>query len=74
MAIPKDDDSGYTMEIIIVEYEWSPPHCGICKNFGHSSCEYPKYVHEVASHDNKEAAKDSSNVVNMDEEFTTVKN
>nr|GFA66779.1 hypothetical protein [Tanacetum cinerariifolium] len=39
VGIPLDDGSGHSLETIDVEYEWKPPHCGVCKVFGHSSRE-----------------------------------
>ncbi|GJW64410.1 reverse transcriptase domain-containing protein [Tanacetum coccineum] len=40
------DGTGYTKETIIVEYEWKPPHCVDCKNFGHSHEHCRKRVKE----------------------------
>ena len=42
MAIPKEDDSGFISACIKVEYEWKPPHCAVCKIFGHDSNSCPK--------------------------------
>ncbi|GJT41696.1 ribonuclease H-like domain-containing protein [Tanacetum coccineum] len=36
MAIPLEDESGHTQEVIRVEYEWKPPHCSECKIFRHT--------------------------------------
>ncbi|GJY92278.1 retrovirus-related pol polyprotein from transposon TNT 1-94 [Tanacetum coccineum] len=37
IAIPLEDGSGHTWEVIRVEYEWMPPHCSKCKIFGHTN-------------------------------------
>ncbi|GJU81522.1 ribonuclease H-like domain-containing protein [Tanacetum coccineum] len=42
MAIPLEDGSGHTREVIKVEYEWKPPHCADCKIFGHTNEKCPK--------------------------------
>ncbi|GKA13223.1 cysteine-rich receptor-like protein kinase, partial [Tanacetum coccineum] len=42
MAIPLEDGSGHTREVIKVEYEWKPPHCVDCKIFGHTNEKCPK--------------------------------
>ena len=34
-------------EIIRVEYEWKPPHCVDCKNFGHSHDKCPKTIADL---------------------------
>ncbi|GKC08269.1 uncharacterized vacuolar membrane protein, partial [Tanacetum coccineum] len=44
MAVPKEEEEGYTREVINVEYEWKPPHCIECKTFGHSYNTCPKNV------------------------------
>nr|GEU31212.1 hypothetical protein [Tanacetum cinerariifolium] len=50
MVVPNEDETGYTREVISVEYEWQPPRCTDYKNFGHSSNRCPKIVREhVAS-------------------------
>ncbi|GJV60944.1 reverse transcriptase domain-containing protein [Tanacetum coccineum] len=46
MAIPNEEGNGHTQEVIIVEYEWKPPHCADCKTFGHSLDTCPKSVRE----------------------------
>lgn len=46
MAIPKKDDSGIISACIKVEYEWKPPHCSLCKVFGHDQNGCPKCVKE----------------------------
>ncbi|GJQ95459.1 hypothetical protein Tco_0006598 [Tanacetum coccineum] len=49
MAIPidEDDETGYSTEVIRVEYEWTSPHCLECKLFGHNSAKCPKQVSVV---------------------------
>nr|GEY29165.1 hypothetical protein [Tanacetum cinerariifolium] len=47
MAIPMADRSGYTKEVISVEYEWKLPHCVECKIFGHTRDAYPKRSQEL---------------------------
>nr|GEU87775.1 hypothetical protein [Tanacetum cinerariifolium] len=42
MGIPLEDGSGYTKEVIKVEYEWKPPHCTDCKLFRHISDKFSK--------------------------------
>nr|GEU60433.1 hypothetical protein [Tanacetum cinerariifolium] len=45
MAIPIDDDddgTGYTSEVMRVEYEWTSPHYLECKIFGHNFEKCPK--------------------------------
>ncbi|GKF25379.1 reverse transcriptase domain-containing protein, partial [Tanacetum coccineum] len=51
MVIPNEDGDGYTKEVIIVEYEWKPPHCGDCKIFGHDLLQCPKHVKETIFND-----------------------
>ncbi|GJZ71296.1 hypothetical protein Tco_0635147 [Tanacetum coccineum] len=46
MAVPNEDGTSYTREVISVEYEWQPPRCADCKNFGHSDDKCPKIVRE----------------------------
>ncbi|PWA64447.1 zinc knuckle CX2CX4HX4C [Artemisia annua] len=74
MAIPNEDDSGYTTEIIKVEYEWTPPHCDVCKVFGHDHINCPKSVKEAIRSDINVASKASTNLVETDEGFTEVQN
>ena len=74
MAIPLDDDSGYSTEIIRVEYEWTPPHCSVCKIFGHTLSECPKQVKEVVHKVSNVVTNASIQVVNNDEGFTEVRN
>ncbi|GJR25718.1 cysteine-rich receptor-like protein kinase [Tanacetum coccineum] len=51
MAIPNEEGDGYTKEVIIVEYEWKPPHCGECKIFRHDLLQCPKHVKETVFND-----------------------
>ncbi|GJS31357.1 uncharacterized vacuolar membrane protein [Tanacetum coccineum] len=46
MVVPNEDGTSYTREFISVEYEWQPPRCADCKNFGHSDDKCPKIVRE----------------------------
>ncbi|GJY78274.1 reverse transcriptase domain-containing protein [Tanacetum coccineum] len=70
MAIPNDEDDGHTKEVIRVEYEWTPPHCVDCKNFGHSIKQCPKCVIEAAPSASSSAA---SHVNKKEEGFTKAK-
>ncbi|GKE03194.1 reverse transcriptase domain-containing protein, partial [Tanacetum coccineum] len=47
MVIPNEEGDGYTKEVIRVEYEWKPPHCGDCKIFEHDLLQCPKHVKET---------------------------
>ncbi|GJZ49257.1 hypothetical protein Tco_0603447 [Tanacetum coccineum] len=59
MEIPVEDGTGYTKEIIRVEYEWKPPHCIDCKLFGHAHNLCPKRVKKVdTSAPNTDSPKD----------------
>ncbi|GJY15473.1 retrovirus-related pol polyprotein from transposon TNT 1-94 [Tanacetum coccineum] len=51
MAIPNEEGDGYTKEVIRVEYEWKPPHCGECKFFRHDLLQCPKHVKETVFND-----------------------
>ncbi|GKB27357.1 reverse transcriptase domain-containing protein [Tanacetum coccineum] len=51
MAVPNEDETSYTGEVISVEYEWQPPMCANCKIFGHSSDRCPKIVRDPVSTD-----------------------
>nr|GEV04893.1 zinc knuckle CX2CX4HX4C [Tanacetum cinerariifolium] len=46
MAVPNEDETDYTREVISVEYEWQPLRCVDCKKFGHSSDRCPKIIRE----------------------------
>ncbi|GKB23895.1 hypothetical protein Tco_0863296 [Tanacetum coccineum] len=50
-AILNEKGDGYIKEVIRVEYEWKPPHCGDCKIFGHDLLQCPKHVEENAFND-----------------------
>nr|GEV24692.1 hypothetical protein [Tanacetum cinerariifolium] len=73
MAIPKEDNIGYTKEIIRVEYEWKPHHCVDCKTFGHALNQCLKCVNEVANSEPNLAAKNINSVENHEEGFIEVK-
>ena len=49
MAIPLEDGTGYTREVIKVEYEWKPPHCTNCKIYGHTNDKCSKRVMDTPS-------------------------
>ncbi|GJR38859.1 uncharacterized vacuolar membrane protein [Tanacetum coccineum] len=51
MAVPNEDETSNTREVISVEYEWQPPRCADCKIFGHSSDRCPKIVRDPVSTD-----------------------
>ncbi|GKD18059.1 zinc knuckle CX2CX4HX4C containing protein [Tanacetum coccineum] len=44
MGVPLIKGSGFTIEIVTIEYEWKPPRCDLCKIFGHVHNHYPKTV------------------------------
>ena len=44
LAIPLIDGEGFNVETVRVEYEWKPPWCDLCMDFGHSSDSCPKKV------------------------------
>ncbi|GKA93873.1 zinc knuckle CX2CX4HX4C containing protein [Tanacetum coccineum] len=44
MGVSLIDDSGFTIEIVSIEYEWKPPRCDLCKIFGHVQDHCPKKV------------------------------
>ncbi|GJT49931.1 reverse transcriptase domain-containing protein [Tanacetum coccineum] len=66
MAIPNEEDEGYTREVIRVEYEWKPPHCVDCKFFRYESTTCPKRVREAAPKDPTRAPKSTSVEENED--------
>ncbi|PWA53343.1 hypothetical protein CTI12_AA446680 [Artemisia annua] len=74
MAIPNEDDSGYTTEIIKVEYEWTPPHCDVCNVFGHDRINCPKCVKETVRSDNHVAAEAFTTLEKTNDGFIEVKN
>ncbi|GJR37390.1 hypothetical protein Tco_1213074 [Tanacetum coccineum] len=51
MGVPLIDESGFTIEIVSIEYEWKPPCCDLCKIFGHvlEHCPKGKLVGQVPS-------------------------
>nr|GEU74811.1 putative reverse transcriptase domain-containing protein [Tanacetum cinerariifolium] len=50
MAVPNEDETDYTREVISVEYKWKHPRCVDYNIFGHSFDSFPKIVREsVAS-------------------------
>ncbi|GJS63266.1 putative reverse transcriptase domain-containing protein [Tanacetum coccineum] len=44
VAMPKIFREGFYTCIVHVKYEWKPPRCACCKDFGHVSDECPKIV------------------------------
>nr|GEV88808.1 hypothetical protein [Tanacetum cinerariifolium] len=57
------------VETIDVEYEWKPPHCGVCKVFGHSPNSCPKRPMVDTNNSNKNSLKSYSKSANgVDEE------
>nr|GEV80802.1 hypothetical protein [Tanacetum cinerariifolium] len=49
MIVPNLEGTGYTKEIIRVEYEWEPPRCSTCLKFGHSVDDYLKALKRVVN-------------------------
>ncbi|GJW62404.1 ALP1-like protein [Tanacetum coccineum] len=76
VGIPLEDGLRHSMETIEVEYEWKPPHCGVCKTFGHTLSTCPKGTTETTNSGNKNTTKSDSKSVNTaDEEgFVEVSN
>ncbi|GKB16211.1 zinc knuckle CX2CX4HX4C containing protein [Tanacetum coccineum] len=76
VGIPLEDGLGHSMETIEVEYEWKPPHCGVCKTFGHTLSTCPKRTTETTNSGNKNTTKSDSKSINTaDEEgFVEVSN
>ncbi|GJS81982.1 hypothetical protein Tco_0748523 [Tanacetum coccineum] len=76
IGIPLEDGLGHSMETIEVEFEWKPPHCGVCKTFGHTLSTCPKRTTETTNSGNKNTTKSDSKSVNTaDEEgFVEVSN
>nr|GEX96939.1 hypothetical protein [Tanacetum cinerariifolium] len=60
IGIPLDDGPGHSLETIDVEYEWKPPHCGVCKVFGHSPSSCPKRPMVDTNNSNKNSLKSDS--------------
>ncbi|GKB74237.1 hypothetical protein Tco_0935649, partial [Tanacetum coccineum] len=65
----EEEDDEYIKEVIRVEYEWKPPHCGECKSFWHGPNVCPKRTKE----DIHVAAKNTSSLEEHDEGFVEVK-
>ncbi|GKD10867.1 zinc knuckle CX2CX4HX4C containing protein [Tanacetum coccineum] len=42
MGVPLIEGSGFTIEIVNIEYEWKPPRYDLCKIFGHVQDHCPK--------------------------------
>ncbi|GJX29328.1 putative ribonuclease H-like domain-containing protein [Tanacetum coccineum] len=55
MDVSNEDGDDYTREVISVEYEWKPPHCTDCKNFGHSHDTCTKNVSKPDPNDTTKA-------------------
>ncbi|GJX02179.1 retrovirus-related pol polyprotein from transposon TNT 1-94 [Tanacetum coccineum] len=66
MAIPNEEGDGYTKEVIRVEYEWKPPHCGDCKIFGHDLLQCPKHVEETVFNDPSKVGTSTSTDTSSD--------
>ncbi|GKE61464.1 reverse transcriptase domain-containing protein, partial [Tanacetum coccineum] len=66
MAIPNEEGDGYTKEVIRVEYEWKPPHCGDCKIFGHDLLQCPKHVKEIVFNDPSKVGTSTSTDTSSD--------
>ncbi|GJX75383.1 hypothetical protein Tco_0313978 [Tanacetum coccineum] len=69
IAIPEEEGDGHINEVIRVEYEWTPPHYGECKTFGHTLSMCPKRVMEATSSSTKsnpKSAPKSTNVADHD--------
>ncbi|GJS96401.1 hypothetical protein Tco_0803369 [Tanacetum coccineum] len=60
MAIPNEKGDEYTKEVIRVEYEWKPPHCGDCKIFGHDLLHCPKHAAATVPNDPPKSAPDAT--------------
>ncbi|GJV82838.1 zinc knuckle CX2CX4HX4C containing protein [Tanacetum coccineum] len=44
IGVPLIEDTRFTIETVIIEYEWKLPHCDLCKIFGHVHDHCPKKV------------------------------
>ncbi|XP_022014922.1 uncharacterized protein LOC110914438 [Helianthus annuus] len=44
VAIPLEDEEGFSKNLVKIEYEWQPPRCNGCKVFGHTDAKCPKQV------------------------------
>ncbi|GJY10682.1 retrovirus-related pol polyprotein from transposon TNT 1-94 [Tanacetum coccineum] len=49
MAVPNEDETSYTREVISVAYKLQPQRCVDCKKFGHSGDKCQKIVREPVS-------------------------
>ncbi|GJY64200.1 reverse transcriptase domain-containing protein [Tanacetum coccineum] len=58
MAVPNEDGTSYTREIISVEYEWQPLRCLECKIFGHSFDKCPNIVRDPVTSTNMDTTSD----------------
>ncbi|GKE29235.1 zinc knuckle CX2CX4HX4C containing protein [Tanacetum coccineum] len=47
VAIPFPNETGHTLEMIKIEYEWQPPRCAECKIFDHTDDHWPKKIKEA---------------------------
>ncbi|GJQ89660.1 polypyrimidine tract-binding protein homolog 2 isoform X1 [Tanacetum coccineum] len=47
VAIPYQNEKGYSMETVEIEYEWRPSRCDNCKIFDHKDNDCPKKLKEV---------------------------
>ncbi|GKB46102.1 ribonuclease H-like domain-containing protein [Tanacetum coccineum] len=71
MAIPLDDGTGHTREVIKVEYEWKPPHCNDCKIFGHTNDKCPNRV--ILENPSDVSIKNASTPSIINDGFTKIK-
>ncbi|GJR20093.1 reverse transcriptase domain-containing protein [Tanacetum coccineum] len=69
MAIPNEKGDGYTKEVIRVEYEWKPPHCGDCKMFGRDLLHCPKHAAATVPNDPHKSVSEAA----KSDGFTEVK-
>ncbi|GJZ02490.1 reverse transcriptase domain-containing protein [Tanacetum coccineum] len=49
MAVPNEDETSYTREVISVKYEWKSSRCADCRVFGHRGDKCPKIVRETVT-------------------------
>ncbi|GKE17222.1 ribonuclease H-like domain-containing protein [Tanacetum coccineum] len=73
MAIPLEDGSGHTREVIKVEYQWKPPHCVDCKIFGHTNEKCPKRVTIMETPTENKDGDTSSTTSTHSDGFTEVR-
>ncbi|GJT35870.1 reverse transcriptase domain-containing protein [Tanacetum coccineum] len=55
MAVPNEDETTYTREVISVESEWQPRRYADCKKFGHSFDRCPKTIKDHVVSINKDS-------------------